>query len=142
MSKLKLIILCLLTPLMLISAVPHAAHAFDLFGDACNSTQAQGGAVQPKDSPTCQQKNSEGGGNNQITGPKNIINTAAGIIALVTGLAAVVMIIISGFTMITSAGNAERVTSSRRRLVAAIIGLVIVVLAWTLIRFVTDKIIQ
>jgi hypothetical protein len=134
MNKIKLIILLLLAPLTLALAAQPAA-AFDLFPkDVCSG--------EAKDSPTCQQAGSEGGAGNRVTGPNQIINVAASVIALIAGVAAIIMIIISGLAMITSSGNSEAVTTARRRLVAAAIGLVIVVLAWALIRFVTDNIIK
>ncbi|MBX4188671.1 pilin [Candidatus Saccharibacteria bacterium] len=69
----------------------------------------------------------------------DIIHTTATIVAVLTGVIAVVAIIISGFQLITSAGNAETVKNARRRLISAIIGVVVVALAWTIITFVTDK---
>jgi hypothetical protein len=129
MNKFKLLLLTLLSPIVVLGVSPQAAGAFSLFGDNVCSGNA-------KNSPTCQQAKKEGGNdNNRITGPKNIIKTAATIMALVTGIAAVIMIIISGFTMVTSGGNSESVASARRRLIAAVIGLIIVALAWTIITF-------
>lgn len=72
----------------------------------------------------------------------HVIKVAADIVALLTGIAAVILIIISGFTLVSSAGNQESVTKARRRIFAAIVGLVIVALAWTITRFVTDKLVQ
>jgi hypothetical protein len=137
MEKLKLIVLSLLTPLILMGAMPASAGAFSLFGDACNSTD------KAKDSPACQQAKNEGGDtNNRVTGPKNIINVAANILALVTGIAAVIMIIVSGLTMVISAGNSESFKAAQHRLTGAVVGLIVVALAWIIIRFVTDKLIQ
>lgn len=72
----------------------------------------------------------------------HIINVAANIVATLAGIAAIITIIISGLTMITSAGNQESVTNARKHLVAALIGLAIVVLAWTITRFIIDKLVQ
>jgi hypothetical protein len=134
MNKIKILILSLVYPLLLATQFA-PVQAYNIFGDACSGSAAN--------SPTCQQARAKGSeGTNSITGSNNIINTAANIIALITGIAAVIMIIISGFTMITSGGNAESFKTARQRLLAAIIGLVIVALAWLIIRFVTDKVIQ
>jgi hypothetical protein len=79
---------------------------------------------------------------NQSDNPINhAIRVAANIVALLTGVAAVIIIIISGIGMITSSGNTEAVTNARKRLVAATIGLVIVGLAWTIITFLVNKLI-
>jgi len=71
----------------------------------------------------------------------HIIRVAGGIITLLAGAAAVILVIASGIGMITSAGNPEGVANARKRLTSALIGLVIIALAWTLIAFVTNKII-
>jgi hypothetical protein len=68
-----------------------------------------------------------------------IIHVAADIIAVLTGVLAVVAIIVSGLQMIISAGNAETVKTARRRLVSAVVGLVVVALAWTIITFALDN---
>ena len=56
----------------------------------------------------------------------NLINWILGILALI----AVVMILIGGFRWMTAAGNEEKVDSAKKLLIAAIIGLVIVMAAW------------
>jgi hypothetical protein len=72
----------------------------------------------------------------------HIIRVASTILALLTGAMAVIFIILGGITMITSSGSAEAVANARKRIIYAVIGLVIVSLAWTIIAFVTDKFIQ
>lgn len=68
------------------------------------------------------------------------INVAATIVALIAGVAAVVMIIVSGLTFVSSGGNPEAVASAKKQLTYAIAGLVIVALAWAITRFVVDVI--
>jgi hypothetical protein len=72
----------------------------------------------------------------------HVINVAAGLIAVIAGIAAVILIIVSGIAMITSSGNQEAVKNARRRLAAAIIGLVFIALAWTIVSFATTKLIK
>lgn len=71
----------------------------------------------------------------------HVIQVAANLIAIIAGVAAVILIIISGISMITSGGNQEAVAGARRRITAAIVGLVIIALAWTIIKFFTDRLI-
>lgn len=61
-----------------------------------------------------------------------IINVAIGII----GLLAVIMIIVSGFQMTTSAGNPAKVAKAKNTLTYAVIGLVIALLAYAIVNFV------
>ncbi len=62
----------------------------------------------------------------------NILNLALGLLALV----AVVMIIIGGFTWLTASGNEEKVDKAKKIISAAVIGLIIVLLAWAVVIFV------
>ncbi len=64
----------------------------------------------------------------------NIIRLALGLMALV----AVVLIIYGGFTWLTAAGNEENVEKAKRIISAAVIGLIIVLLAWAIVLFVAN----
>ncbi|MBX4197633.1 pilin [Candidatus Saccharibacteria bacterium] len=70
------------------------------------------------------------------------IKVATSIVATLTGIAAVIFIILGGLTMITSSGNAEAVANARKRIIYAVIGLVIVALAWAVITFLTNRLIK
>jgi type IV secretory pathway VirB2 component (pilin) len=62
----------------------------------------------------------------------NIIQWVLGILALV----AVVMIIIGGFQWMTAAGSEERIEKAKKVISSAVIGLIIVLLAWAIVIFV------
>jgi hypothetical protein len=64
----------------------------------------------------------------------NIIQWVLGILALV----AVVMIIIGGFQWMTAGGNEEKVEKAKKIISAAVIGLIIVLLAWAIVIFVAN----
>jgi amino acid transporter len=51
------------------------------------------------------------------------------------GLIAVVLILYGGFTWMTAGGNEEKVEKAKKIITAAVIGLVIVLLAWAIILF-------
>ncbi len=55
-----------------------------------------------------------------------LINWVLGILALI----AVVLILIGGFKWMTAAGNEEKVEGAKKLIIAAIIGMVIVLAAW------------
>ncbi len=71
------------------------------------------------------------------------INTTIGnvvnLISVAVGIAAVIMMIIGGFRYITSGGNQESIKSAKNTLLYAIIGLVIVALAQTIVAFTLNK---
>ena len=103
---------------------------------ASSSGQIFQSCSQAPDSPVCHDKNT-------TTNPVNhILKVAANIVALLTGIAAVILIIIGGIRIISSGGNTESVASGRKQITAAVIGLVIVLLAWSIITFLTNHLIK
>ncbi len=62
----------------------------------------------------------------------NIIELSLGLLSLIS----VTMIIIGGFTWLTSGGNEEKVDKAKKTISAAVIGIVIVLLAWAIVLFV------
>jgi amino acid transporter len=62
----------------------------------------------------------------------NLITLSLGLLSLVS----VVMIIIGGFTWLTSGGNEEKVDKAKKTISAAIIGIIIVLLAWAIVLYV------
>ncbi len=62
----------------------------------------------------------------------NIINSALGIL----GIVAVVIILAGGFRWMTAGGNEEQVSQARQLIGAGVIGLVIIISAWGIARFV------
>ncbi len=61
---------------------------------------------------------------------------AADIIVGLSGTLALVMFVFGGFTMITAYGNTSRVQWGKNVLIAAVTGLLIVLLAWTLVNLI------
>lgn len=67
------------------------------------------------------------------------INTVVNLLVIVVGVAAVIMVIMSGLKYITSAGDAQKVASAKSTLIYAVVGLVIVALAKVIVHFVLAK---
>jgi hypothetical protein len=57
----------------------------------------------------------------------------------IVGIIAIVMIIIGGLKFITSGGDSAQMNSARNTLIFAAVGLVIVVLAQVVVRFVLQR---
>lgn len=72
-------------------------------------------------------------------GNANLKETVINILQLVLGLLAliaVIMVIIGGFTWLTAGGSEEKVDKAKKIISAAVIGLIIVLLAWAVVIFV------
>lgn len=64
----------------------------------------------------------------------NILNLVLGLLALI----AVIMVIIGGFTWLTAGGNEEKVDKAKKIISSAVIGMIIVLLAWAIVIYVAD----
>ncbi|MBQ7802660.1 hypothetical protein IJ380_02255 [Candidatus Saccharibacteria bacterium] len=74
--------------------------------------------------------------NSAETTRTNVINY----ILYAAGLLAVVMIVVSGLKMTTSAGDAGAVSKAKSTLIYSIIGLILVILAYAIVNFVIAKV--
>ena len=139
--KLRFLILCLSLVLALFAAGAKSFAATDPLGGVCTGDSA--------DSAVCQQaRNSDG--KNPVAGPNGLISKASNVIAVIGGVVAVIMIIISGFMFVTAGGapvgqrstDPNQLKKARATLAGALIGLIVIALAWTITRFVTDNVIK
>lgn len=73
---------------------------------------------------------------NLSTNPVNFVKTLFSILLGLSGGIAVLLIIISGYRLMTSQGNPERVQGAREQLTAAIIGLIFIILSFSILRFI------
>lgn len=65
----------------------------------------------------------------------SVINILAWLLGI-AALAAVVMIILGGLQWLTSAGNEEKVAGAKKTISSAVIGLILIILAWAIVIFV------
>ena len=65
-----------------------------------------------------------------------IIKTGLNIFSIIIGIVAVVMIIVAGFRFITSGGDTGKVAGAKNAILYAIIGLIVVVFAQSIVFFV------
>lgn len=132
MKRLFLLTLTGLIVLMGVAA-PAGVFAFDPFSAVCSQTNAS-------DSTLCTDKSQ--GTTNPLTGKNGLFRGIAGTIALISGVIAVIIIIIAGLRYITSGGDPAKAKSAKDAIVAAIIGLVIIALADSIISFVIGRVLS
>lgn len=80
-----------------------------------------------------------GKNNNPFDGSSGIVATIANFMAAIGGLIAVVVIMLSGLRLIMSGGDSAKLTQSRNAIIYAAAGIVVIVLARTIIGFVLSK---
>ena len=111
--------------------VPASAHAIDINRYLCLG-------VTLGDSDKCDET-AEGEAENTIT---DLAQDIIDVLSLIVGIVSVVMIIIGGLRYITSSGDSANVTNAKNTILYAIVGLVIVLFAQTIVRFVVGRFVQ
>ena len=109
-------------------------------------------AASASSSPACQQDATQNKSkSNPIAGPNGVLQKAANLIAELTGVVGVIMIIAGGITFATAGGapggqragdNPNRAKKARTMIFAALTGMVVVALAWTIVTFVVQKFVK
>lgn len=107
-----------------------AAAPYNPLDKACS----QSGAGE---STTCANKD---GKDNAITGNDNVIVRVTRIVATAAGVVAVIVIIVYGLQLIFSYGDASKATTARNAVLAATVGLVIIVVAQSIVVFLVRNI--
>ena len=77
--------------------------------------------------------------NKSIAGEGGLISILINFLLWAVGILSVVMIIFSGFRYITSAGDAAKTKSAQTALTYSIVGLIVAVLAWVIVRMVLKQ---
>lgn len=71
---------------------------------------------------------------------RNIIVNAIRIVMALLGVLFLILIIISGFEWMTSGGNSTKIANAKKRLINAIIGLVIIICSYIILSFIMSLI--
>jgi drug/metabolite transporter (DMT)-like permease len=111
-----------------VSAVP--VMAVDLFpaDTTCKETAA-------KQSAACQQN-----GANPFTGPNGTLQKVTNIISYLTGIAAVIMLVIGGLMYVLSNGDSSKISAAKTTVIYALVGLVVIVFARAIILFFINRV--
>lgn len=133
MRKLRLFLISALLTLTMMFGVltPALADTSQVQAGLCTGANLQ--FTENPSSANC----SDGNATSKIN---DIVHTVINLLSAIVGIVAVIMIIVGGLRYITSGGNDTSVTGAKNTILYAIIGLVIVALAQTLVRFTLGKI--
>lgn len=86
-------------------------------------------AINPKDI----------GINDPITNTNNLIGGVLTTVYLWAGIICVVVIIVAGFFYTTSAGNATKTKKAKDAIMGAVIGIIVVIMAFTITQFIIGR---
>lgn len=79
-------------------------------------------------------------GSDPVTGNNGVLRKVSSIIALIAGIAAVIIIIVSAIQLVTSGGNAQQASTARLALIGALVGLIIIMVAQSIILLVLSRV--
>lgn len=108
-----------------------SAQSFDPFQEVCRE--------DPNATACLERGRPQDTSSNAIYGPEGILTKAARFIALVVGVASVIMIIVGGYQYVLSTGDATKVGKAKDTIIYAVIGIVIAAAAQAIIVFVLEK---
>lgn len=128
LGKPFLILAVMLAPLMFSSAV---TAQFDPLNDTCEQIGNNG-----QNSEICNEVDND---ENNITGTDGVLLRVADVLAIVAAVIAVIVIVVAGITMMTSGGDSTKVQNSRNAIIYAAVGLVVIVLARSIVIFVINQ---
>jgi hypothetical protein len=108
------------------------AGAVDVLQGPCNDPNAASKPEVCKDNQT----NAK---DNPIAGPNGILTIAVRILAIITGVASVVIIIVEGMRTVLAGGDANTAAQARRGILWACVGIVIALLSQSIVALVLNK---
>lgn len=117
---------------LLAVVAPRAASALDFFPEGNPATDV---CAQKPDAPAC-----SGDGEDNITGTDGIILRAAGLVALLASVAAVIGMMIAGMMMISANGDSSKISNARQMIIYTAVGLVVVFVARTVVVFIVNNV--
>ena len=79
-------------------------------------------------------------GTTSLTGRGGLIAVVISTMLLIAGAIAVVFVIIGGYQYLTSAGNEESAEKGKKTLINAIIGIVVIILAYAIISVIVNQV--
>ncbi len=129
LKRYLLLVSLLAIPLL---TIPASVSAVDVIGKNCTGRTAS--------SSICVDNNPAADAENPIFGPKGILTTVINLLSVITGIVAVIIIILAGLKYISSGSNPQDVTQARERILYAFVGLIIAALAQVLVRFIIGKV--
>jgi glucose uptake protein GlcU len=100
----------------------------------CTTTNPAGSATPLTDGSNCAQSSDSP---NSLFGSAGIFHTIANVMIYVVGAIAVIMLIIGGLRYVISQGDKGNVESAKNTILYAVIGIVIAVLAYAIVNFVS-----
>ena len=119
--------------LFIIGSIVTVAVGAALLGAPVGAQLGQGGAQGGVDAAR-----GEGVPTNLTNGDDSLVSLIINVMLYAIGVVSVVMLIIGGFRYVVSGGQKEAVTAAKNTILYAIIGLLVAIFAYPIIKFIVD----
>jgi hypothetical protein len=134
-KKFLIIMMIVAGTLIAVPSFAGSAKAYNFFNGVDCTGAGQGNTNSPAKSTICNSDTKT----DPISGPGGVILNAANVVSYVAGVAAVIILIVAGIRYVTSGGDPGNAKSARDTVMGAVIGLIVIVLARSLIIYVVNK---
>lgn len=104
------------------------SYAYDTLNEVCSQPGVEGSA-------TCEARTAD----NPIAGPNGLLIKITRIIAIIGGIASVIIMLAAGINYMTANGDAQKTAHAKAMIRGAIIGLIVLALASTIVAFVVSR---
>lgn len=87
----------------------------------------------------CQDDDNQEVNNNDIFGPDGLLTGVARLIAMVSGIAGIIMIVIGGFRYILASGDASNISKAKNTVLYAVVGMLVAASSQAIAVFVLSR---
>jgi hypothetical protein len=127
----KKIILILLTLVSIATFSYRSVYAVEILEPVCGTNSAANPDI-------CNDEITDD--TNPIVGPEGIITKAVGILSIIIGVVAVIVLIWSGLRFILSQGDSGKISTARSQIIYAVVGIVVAGLAQAIVQLVLKRV--
>lgn len=139
-SKLKLLLATgAIISLWGLVVAPNIASAVDVLNPICNSQEVQSKPVSERP-VVCRDDKNTAVTEDALTGPEGIITKGVNIFGIVIGVTAIIVLFLAGIKLITSSGDANKVSQARQAIIFAAVGLLVAGSARLIVEVILKKI--
>ena len=98
------------------------------------------GAAGPLDSGALESRNTDSQAVGNLSGEDGLFKRITTILLYIIGAISVIMIVVGGIRYVISSGDASQVTAAKNTILYAVVGLIIAILAFAIVNFVSTQI--
>jgi len=128
------LVFCLILP----ATAMASASSYDPLSGACDTAKDSKVANKAAQNSSACDKSVDG--KDPITGPNGILHKITVFVAMIAGIAAVIMMLVGAIQYVTSNGDAQQAADARGTIISGLVGLAVVAASGGILIFVINKV--